>query len=207
MERLKYLHETNKNIIITGIPRAGKSTVAFEISKRLNYNLVQLDSIVEAMKRAFPDFEVIKKPDGIMEVSKSTPFIIEYLKELNDDPPRKKGINYVIEGSDIDLNEFYKHFAKDDFIVVGICYLDRSAEEIYHTMKKYDTIIDWSYYMEDDELLKYSEALVSRNKRYAESFQKHDIKYYDVSHDRNKVLKEIENDIVREVQSNSWEPL
>ncbi|MGZ9584015.1 hypothetical protein [Paenibacillus marinisediminis] len=200
MDRIKYLHETDKNIIITGIPRAGKSTVAFEICKRLNYNLVQLDSIVEAIKRAYSDFEVIKKPDGIMEVSKATPFLIEYLKELNDDPPRKKGINYVIEGSYIDLNEFYKHFAKDDFIVIGICYIHRTAEDIYRIMKKYDTIIDWSYYLDEDELLRYSEALVIRNKLYVESFQKHNIKYYDVSHDRNEVLKKIENDIIMEVR-------
>ncbi|MFC5528697.1 hypothetical protein [Cohnella yongneupensis] len=201
MERIKYLHETNKNIIITGTPRAGKSTVAFETCKKLRYNLIQLDSIVEAIKKAYSDFKVVKSSDGIMEVDKFTPFLIEYLKELNDHTPRKKGINYVIEGSDIDLNEFYKYFTVDDFIVVGICYPNKTAEDIYKTMKKYDTILDWTYYLNDNELLNYSEALVSRNKLFEESFRKHNITYYDVSHDRSSILKQIEYDIELKAKS------
>ncbi|MGC6589669.1 AAA family ATPase [Paenibacillus sp. Dod16] len=196
MSRIKYLHETNRNIIITGIPRSGKSTVAFEISKKLNYSLVQLDPIVEAMKKAFPNIKLEKNPVGILEYNEFNPFLIEYLKELNDDVPRKKGINYVIEGSDLDLNEYFKHFSKDDFIVVGICYPNRNEEEIYANMKKYDNILDWSYYLSDIELRNYAEALYRRNKELEGLLKKYNITYYDVSRDRNSVLQQIESDMI-----------
>lgn len=200
MARIKYLHETDKNIIITGMPISGKSTIAFEISKCLDYNLIQIDSIVEAMKRACPDFTVTNNPDGKLEVFKYTPFLIEYLKELNDDPPRKKGINYVIEGTEIDLNEYFKHFSKEDLIIVGICYPYRTAEDIYATMKKYDNILDWTYYLSDSELRDYADALYRRNKEFEKLFKKYNITYYDVSFDRNSVLMQIKKDIILKVK-------
>ena len=88
----------------------------------------------------------------MLEVIKFTQFLIEYLKELNDDVPRKKGINYVVEGSNLDLDEYYSHFSKEDFIVVGVCYPNKKEEELLTTMKKYDNILDWSYYLSDVEL-------------------------------------------------------
>lgn len=196
MDRIKYLHETNRNIIITGSPRAGKSTVAQQICKRLQYNLIQLDSIVEAMKKAYPEFQADKKPVSEFKLDLFTPFLIEYLKEINDDPQRKKGINFVIEGSDFNINEYFNHFNKDDFIIVGLCYPKRKVDEIYETMKKHDNILDWSYYLTDNELLQYAESLVIRSKEYEKLFIEYNISYYDVSYDRNHVLKQIERDIV-----------
>lgn len=196
MSRIKYLNETKKNVIITGIPRAGKSTVALKICKQLNYNLIQLDSIVEAMKKAFPEFKTEKKADGILEVNSFTPFLMEYLKELNDDVPRKRGINYVIEGSDLDINEYLNFFSKDDFILIGIVYSERTIDEIYKTMKDNDTILDWSYYLNDTELREYSHALYLRNKQFEKLFKKHGIRYYDVSHNRDRVLEQIKTDLV-----------
>jgi len=200
MERIKYLHETNRNVIITGIPRSGKSTVAHRLCQKLGYNIVQLDSIVEAMKRAFPEFKLKRKVDGILELSEFTGFLIEYLKELNDDPPRKKGINYVIEGSDIDLDEYFRHFKPDEFVIVGLVYSLRTPEDIYNNMKSYDNILDWSYYLTDDELVKYAEALFLRNKEYEKLFKKYKIKYYDISFHRVQIFEQIENDVVRLIQ-------
>ena len=43
------------NIIIAGVPRAGKSTVSNLLSKRYGYQHVSMDSIIAGFEKCFPE--------------------------------------------------------------------------------------------------------------------------------------------------------
>jgi len=43
------------NIIIAGVPRAGKSTVSHLLSKKYGYQHVSMDSIITGFEKCFPE--------------------------------------------------------------------------------------------------------------------------------------------------------
>ena len=43
------------NIIIAGVPRAGKSTVSHLLSKKYGYQHVSMDSIIAGFEKCFPE--------------------------------------------------------------------------------------------------------------------------------------------------------
>ena len=43
------------NLIISGVPRAGKSTVAHQLSARFGYQHISMDTIIAGFERCFPE--------------------------------------------------------------------------------------------------------------------------------------------------------
>ena len=43
------------NIIIAGVPRAGKSTIAHQLSKQYGYQHISMDSIIAGFEKCFPE--------------------------------------------------------------------------------------------------------------------------------------------------------
>ncbi len=48
----------NNNLIIAGVPRAGKSTIANTLSKEFGYQHVSMDSINAGFENAFPELGI-----------------------------------------------------------------------------------------------------------------------------------------------------
>lgn len=190
----------NKNIIIIGAARSGKTTLARMISKKLNYSLISLDDIICAFEE-LPNCNIKHDGNDITTSRNFTPFLIRYLKELSEGPNFYNGIKYVIEGTHIDiplLNEFINK-NKDKYIVIGLVYNKITEEEMYYNIKKYDNEDEWTYYNSDDELKGNIRYFIERNKYYNELLSKYNISTYDTSKDRIKVLNKIVKDIEMEV--------
>jgi hypothetical protein len=63
-------------------------------------------------------------------------------------------------------------------------------------MKTCDTILDWTHYLKDEELRDYTGQLYRRNKECVAWFEKYGIPHCDVSNDRNRVLRQLERDVL-----------
>lgn len=69
------------NIIIAGVPRAGKSTVSHMLSKEFGYQHVSMDSIIAGFEKCFPETGVstycgLSSMDTLKLISsKMTPFV------------------------------------------------------------------------------------------------------------------------------------
>ena len=62
---------------------------------------------------------------------------------------------------------------------------------MYEDIKKYDTEDEWTYWCNDEELKGNIKYFIKRNKFFDEKFKEYNIKTYDVSNNRDKVLEEI----------------
>lgn len=190
-----------KNIIILGAARSGKTTLARKLKKEYGYNLISLDDII----CAFESIPVcgIKHDGDDIEVSKNfAPFLIRYLKELSEGPNYYNGIKSVIEGTHIDFEQVMSFFNQDKYKekyeIIGLVYDNISEEEMYKNIKEHDTEDDWTYWCSDEELRGNVRYFIERNKFFRDKFKEYNIKTYDLSIDREKVFDSICHELFKD---------
>lgn len=183
-----------KNILIIGAARSGKTTLAKKLAKEKGYNLISIDDIVSGFE-AYPELEIHHDGDANDTAKRLAPFLIRYFTEISEGNTFYDGIKYVIEGTHIDFeilmpflqNEKYK----EKYEIIGLTYNDIKEEEMYRNIKKYDTEDDWTYWCSDEELKGNIKYFLDRNKFFNDKFKEYNIKSYDTSFDRKKVLKKV----------------
>lgn len=68
---------------------------------------------------------------------------------------------------------------------------DIIEEEMYKNIKEYDTEDGWTYWCKDEELRGNVNYFLDSNKFFNDKFKEYNIKAYDTSFDRKKVLKKV----------------
>ncbi|MBR5312229.1 MAG: hypothetical protein IKU40_05035 [Clostridia bacterium] len=179
-----------KNILIMGVGRAGKTTLAKMIAEKYRYSIISIDDIVTAMG-AFPGLGISWDGDHAKIAEHMAPFLTIYLKELSEGSKFYGGCKTVIEGTDIDFERLIPHINKRKYHLIGLTYSRVTKEELFRTIRKYDTEDDWSYYLSDEQLEAYCGECVERNRFFDEKFREYDIPSYDTSIDREAVLHDI----------------
>lgn len=64
-----------KNILIIGVPRAGKSSLANMICDKFGYGLISIDAIVATFYKTFPELGMHEEPE------KSEPILSKFIFE------------------------------------------------------------------------------------------------------------------------------
>ncbi len=184
----------NKNILIIGPARSGKTTLSRLLSKKYGYNIINLDDIINAFE-SIPECEIKHDGNEIETAQKIGKFLKRYLIELSEGPNFYDGIKYVIEGTHIDFEEIMpmlnEEKYREKYEIIGLLYNNLTAEELYNNIKKYDTEDDWTYWCNDEELKGNSRYFIERNKYFYNKFNEYGIKTYNISSDREKILNVI----------------
>ena len=183
-----------KNILIIGPARSGKTTLAKKLVKEKGYNLVSIDNLVSGFE-AFPQLNIRHDDNDIVTASNLAPFLINFFSEISEGNTFYDGIKYVIEGTHIDF-EILMPFLQSEkyrekYEIIGLTYNEITEQEMYESIKKYDTEDDWTYWCEDKELRGNIKYFLDRNIFFNNKFKEYNIKTYDTSFDREKVLKKI----------------
>jgi adenylate kinase family enzyme len=201
-----------KNIIIAGPGRAGKTTLARRIGEELNYFVFSLDRLIAIFDGAFPQLDIRLAWDREKTTGNITPFIGHFLgsfssrhgvmHELILRAHAVEGNKFVLEGGHFDFDEILPvlkmygiHRLKQRFILIGLTQNQKSADEIYNDLKKYDTEDDWTYHCDDDELRAISEDAVTSGRYMTDHLLKHGFTIYDTSFERERVFERIIEDI------------
>ena len=188
----------NKNILIIGPARSGKTTLSRLLSKKYGYNVINLDDIINAFE-GIPECGIKHDGNEIATAQKLGKFLKRYLIELSEGPNFYNGIKFVIEGTHIDFEEIMpmlnEEKYKEKYEVIGLLYNNLTADELYNNIKKYDTEDDWTYWCNDEELKGNSRYFIERNKYFYNKFNEYGIKTYDISSDRENILNIICDEI------------
>jgi len=188
----------DKNILIIGPARSGKTTLSRILSKKYGYNVINLDDIINAFE-GIPECGIKHDGNEIETAQKLGKFLKRYLIELSEGPNFYNGIKYVIEGTHIDFEEIMpmlnEEKYKEKYEIIGLLYNNLTEEELYNNIKKYDTEDDWTYWCNDEELKGNSRYFIERNEYFYNKFNEYGIKTYDISSDREKILNIICNEI------------
>ena len=156
-----------KNILIIGASRSGKTTLAKKFSKELGYNLISIDDIVSGLS-AYPELN-IKHNGSTTATSKNlAQFLIKYFTELSEGTTYYDGIKFVIEGTHIDFETLMPFLQSEKnsekYDIIGLTYNKIAEHELFDNIKRYDTEDDWTYWCSDDELKGNVHYFITKNK-------------------------------------------
>lgn len=174
-----------KNIILTGVPRTGKSTFSKMILNTFdNYEIIDGDRVIESYFQKCCD-EAIDNT-VVLDINKGYKKIMDVLSEKILSNPKK---NYILDYMEINDSDILKYI-KNDYIVFIFGYPKSNIDSLIKNVQTYDTKNDWSYYESINKLRKHFNYYLEKSIYYEKFCKKNHIFFVDVSNDRNKVLNE-----------------
>ena len=143
------------NIIIAGVPRAGKSTVSHILSQEYGYQHVSMDSIIAGFEKCFPEtgvstYQGLSSLDTLRIISsKMAPFVRAMLDsgEYDEFAP-----GMVLDMYQLLPEDYDKYIRGANCEIVYFITSDVTPEERFLIQKKYDTEKDYTFYKSDEEL-------------------------------------------------------
>lgn len=188
-----------KNVIIAGVPRAGKSTVCHELNNRDNYQHIEADTLTFAFQNSFPETEITHTDFwGLKETSKPfSKFLSAWIKEIQASGTCNK-LDYKVA---IDLyhivpEDFEKYFPKENCCIYFLGYPNISVEEKVKQIRQFDTKDDWTQKESEESLINRVKTYIEVSKWLQEECNKYELPFIDISYNREKVLDELVNKIL-----------
>ncbi len=181
------------NIIISGVPRAGKSTISHIISKKFGYQHVSMDSINAGFEKVFPELGIdtsanMPSLDKLHHISgKIAPFI-KAMMESGEYDEFEPGM--VLDVYQLLPEDYMKYLHGRNCEIFYFITSDMTPEERFSILKTYDTEKDYTFYKSEDELRKGCVELVEESKFIKEQCIKYNLPYYETAKNREEVFKQ-----------------
>lgn len=181
------------NIIIAGVPRAGKSTISHRLSKTFGYQHVSMDSINAGLERCFPELGIdTSGADSSFKAlatlsAKIAPFIRAMLDSGEYDE-FKPGM--VLDVFQLLPEDYMKYLHVANCEIHYFITSDVTADERLALLKKYDNPNHYTFYKPEDELRKKCANIVEISKLVKKQCEKFNLPYYETAKDRDKVFEQ-----------------
>ena len=194
-----------KNILIFGNSRTGKTSLAKRIKDEFGLNVVNEDHLIMAFERAFPHMEINGYKNYMQTAVNVTPFMAHYFCELAQHAKQKTGTAFVVDGTffvfDTGIPLMKETLQKmngmeltEEFLFICLDN-DKTSEELFNDVRKYDTPEDWTYVLTDDELRKHCDENVGTNWKFYETWKELECWRYDVAEGREQIFNRIVEDL------------
>ncbi len=180
------------NIIIAGVPRAGKSTVAHLLASQYGYQHISMDSIIAGFEKCFPEtgvstYQGLSSMDTLRVISrKMAPFVRAMLDsaEFDEFEPGMALDMYQLLPEDYDC--FIRGTNCD---IAYFITSDVTPEERFIIQKQYDTEKDYTFYKSDEELREGAEYIVEQSILMKEQCEKYGLPYYETAREREAAIQ------------------
>ena len=180
------------NIIIAGVPRAGKSTVSHLLSKQYGYQHISMDSIIAGFEKCFPEtgvntYQGLSSLETLRVISgKMAPFVRAMLdsSEYDEFEP-----GMVLDMYQLLPEDYDRHIRGANCEIAYFITSDVSPEERFLIQKKHDTEKDYSFYKSDEELREGAECIVEQSIIMRKQCEQLGLKYYETATEREKSIQ------------------
>ena len=192
-----------KNVIIWGVPRSGKSTLAYMIRQEFGHSIIPMDGIKSVYDVVRPE-DKISAPEmtDYGEAKLMAKMIIRLIQILSWGNAR--GEFHVYEGVSFDMDSILPALTKekfpvslDSFLIVCMGYTKISPEKKVEEIIRYETAGDWSYGESMESKLEHFKVYCDESVVVKNTAERLGLAYFDVSYNRDKVLGKI-MDYIRE---------
>ena len=181
--------------------------MAKRIGDELGHYVISIDKLVAVFQNAYPQLDIRLNWNRDKTTENIAPFLGHYLGMFSTSDGRglleySHGANgstgFVLEGAYYDFDQiatvlktYGVEDAKERFVLIGLVQHNKSAKEFFDDFRKYDTVDDWTFRLDDNELMAVAEDAVSFNEEMFRSLSDHGFDVYDTSVDREKIFAEI----------------
>ena len=180
------------NLIIAGVPRAGKSTISHLLSKQFGYQHVSMDSIIAGFEKCFPEtgvntYQGLSSLETLRVISsKMAPFVRAMLDsgEYDEFEP-----GMVLDMYQLLPEDYDKYIRGANCEIAYFITSDVSPEERFLIQKKYDTEKDYTFYKSDDELREGAEYIVEQSIMMKEQCKRYGLPYYETAKQRDLAIQ------------------
>ena len=185
-----------KYILISGVPRAGKSTVSKMIAKQFGYQHISMDSVIAGIEKVFPETGIdtgapIDARTNLENISaKIAPFIRTMMDSGEYD---ECDYGVVIDVFQLLPQDYVMYLGNKNCEIYYFLSSDVTAEERFALLKKYDTPDDYTYYHSDEENRKDCAEIVDISRMVKAQCEEYGLPYYETSYEREQVLEEFVN--------------
>ncbi len=188
-----------KYIIISGVPRAGKSTVSQIIAEKFGFQHISMDSIIAGIEKVFPetkiDTEAFIEPQKNLEFisSRIAPFIRSMIDSGEYDECNYGVIIDVFQLLPCDYIEFIDNSKCDVYYFLSS---DVTPDERLDILNSYDTPKDYTYYRSDEENRKDCIDIVNISRLIKEQCILYGLPYYETTKNREAIIKEFVSTLI-----------
>ena len=188
-----------KNVIILGCPRAGKTTLAGLLNKKLNMNIISIDSLVSAFRDNFQETNINHHAPINQKSLDLSPFVYSYAKKITHEYPYH---NFVIEGWHVLPIDIIPLFDIKNYLIICLGYPDANVETMFNLIRRHDTHYSTTVNLSDEKL----KGLVTKSIQWSKELLKQssafNIPFFDTSINRNIKLDEIFEYIKQNIEEN-----
>lgn len=185
-------YKTKNNIIIAGVPRAGKSTISRRLARQYGYQHTSMDSIIAGFEKCFPETGVntyagLSSMDTLHLISgKIAPFVRAMLDsgEYDEFEP-----GMVVDIYQLLPEDYMKYIHGANCEIAYFITSDVTPEERFAIQKRYDTEKDYTFYKSDEELLEGAEYIVEQSICMREQCQKYNLPFFETARDREQIFQ------------------
>lgn len=185
-------YKTKNNIIIAGVPRAGKSTISRRLARQYGYQHISMDSIIAGFEKCFPETGVntyagLSSMDTLHLISgKIAPFVRAMLDsgEYDEFEP-----GMVVDIYQLLPEDYMKYIHGTNCEIAYFITSDVTPEERFAIQKRYDTEKDYTFYKSDEELLEGAEYIVEQSICMREQCQKYNVPFFETARDREQIFQ------------------
>ena len=180
------------NLIIAGVPRAGKSTVSRMLSQRYGYQHISMDSIIAGFEKCFPEtgvntYQGLSSLETLRVISgKMAPFIRAMLNGGGYDESEP---GMVLDMYQLLPEDYDKYIRGANCGIAYFITSDVTPEERFLIQKKYDTEKDYTFYKSDEELRENAKYIVEQSILMKEQCQKYNLPYYETARERDMAIQ------------------
>ncbi len=191
------------NIIIAGVPRAGKSTIAHRLAVRYGYQHVSMDSIIAGFEKCFPETGVntyagLSSMDTLHMISgKMAPFVRAMLDSAEYDEFEP---GMVLDMYQLLPEDYMRYIHGANCVIYYFITSDVTSGERFEIQKRYDTEKDYTFYKSDEELRKGAVYIVEQSILMREQCLRCGLPYYETARDREQVFEAFCNRIGKRVE-------
>lgn len=185
-----------KNIIILGCQRSGKTTLANLLKNSGIYTLFSVDSLIYSFEKNIPQAGINTKTEIREKSPILTKFISDYFVGFSRCYPNH---NYLIESCQLLPKDIINDKVLNKCIIICLGYPNATVEEIYKKIRENDKNNFKNSYTTiktEEELKKLIEIWILYSKRLKEDCEKFSIPFYETNVNREETLKHIVNSII-----------
>jgi len=183
------------NLIIAGVPRAGKSTLSNMLSRKFGYQHVSMDAIIAGIENVFPELgnwwpcceDESKQINFLRKTSEKVTLFIKSMLESEEYDEFEPGM--VMDVFQLLPEHYIKYLSGKNCEIAYFITSDVTLEERFAIHRKYDTKIDYSYEFFDEEMLSHCNYVINKSLFFKEQCIKYELPYYETAANRTAVFE------------------